>query len=53
MQGVLRKLGALARDVAYGINTGNAIRHGLPVPEQSRRRARRPLVETMRGHHGE
>lgn len=30
-------LGALVRDVGYGIHAGNAIRHGLPVPEGARR----------------
>ncbi|MGH3964313.1 MAG: hypothetical protein ACRDRY_13825 [Pseudonocardiaceae bacterium] len=36
---MMQRLGALVRDVGYGIHAGNAIRHGLPVPEGARRPA--------------
>ncbi|MHA6796755.1 hypothetical protein ACVGVM_25065 [Pseudonocardia bannensis] len=38
----LQRLGALVRDVGYGIHAGNAIRHGLPAPEGVRRRPSAP-----------
>ncbi len=37
MRRMMQRLGALVRDVGYGIDAGNAIRHGLPVPEGARR----------------
>ncbi len=39
MRRMMQRLGALVRDVGYGIHAGNAIRHGLPVPEGARRPA--------------
>ena len=35
---VLRRGGSVLADLAYGINAGNAIRHGLPVPPRCERR---------------
>lgn len=34
---VIQRLGVLVRDVGYGVHAGNAIRHGLPVPDGARR----------------
>jgi hypothetical protein len=39
---VLRRGMSVLADVAYGIDAGNAIRHGLPVPPRSASVARRP-----------
>lgn len=41
MRRVMQWLGALVREICYGLDAGAAIRHGLPVPEAPRRRARR------------
>jgi hypothetical protein len=38
VQRVLRRGWAILADIAYGIDAGNAIRHGLPVPARARRR---------------
>jgi hypothetical protein len=38
---ILRHGRTLLMDVAYGINAGSAIRHGLPVPPKRTPRARR------------
>lgn len=52
MRGVLRKLGELVQDVAYGINAGNAIRHGLPAPEQPRRPGGQPRIVEVTATNG-
>jgi hypothetical protein len=36
MRTLLKLVRDLLRDVAYGINAGHAIRHGVPVPVRTR-----------------
>ncbi|MEU7314250.1 hypothetical protein [Streptomyces sp. NPDC007083] len=37
MRTALHRFLHLARDIANGIDTGHAIRHGLPIPDRTRR----------------
>ncbi|MEU3193624.1 hypothetical protein ABZ686_24015 [Streptomyces sp. NPDC006992] len=37
MRTALHRFLLLARDIATGIDTGHAIRHGLPIPDRTRR----------------
>jgi hypothetical protein len=37
---LVRRGVSILADVAYGIDAGNAIRHGLPVPPRRRRAGR-------------
>ncbi|WP_431981351.1 hypothetical protein [Streptomyces qinglanensis] len=37
MRTALHRFLHLARDIATGIDTGHAIRHGLPIPDRPRR----------------
>ncbi|OEU99044.1 hypothetical protein AN217_15875 [Streptomyces qinglanensis] len=37
MRTALHRLLLLARDIATGIDTGHAIRHGLPLPDRAGR----------------
>jgi hypothetical protein len=38
----MRTLGRRLRELAAGVDAGHALRHGLPVPEDSAARRRRP-----------
>ena len=46
---LLSWLWSVVRDVAYGVNAGNAIRHGLPAPRRPTRQERRPRAPQASG----
>ncbi len=51
MHALLRYVLLIVKDVAYGINAGHAIRHGLKPPVPGHRPARSHAPKTSRREH--